>query len=138
MKTNKHHIIFFGTFFLTSIFLSSYFYTQALITNPENLVIHTRIVYYDGKFSSSYEKEDLKTAAYFLNKSSENIYIRVYEYDENYKEKKYEMLVAPFQNQFLKTEGPGTMFFTNANHTSTSTLVFTKYVNYRKYNPYQN
>ena len=134
--TKKHHIIFFGTFFLMIASLFSYFYTKALITNPENLIIHTRLVYYDGKFSETYRQEDLKTAAYFLNKSNENIYIKIYEYDKLNKQQKYEMLVAPWQNQFLKTEGPGVAIFTNPNHTSTSTIVFSKYTLSQKYYPY--
>ncbi len=134
-QTNEYHIIFFGAFFLFTISFFSYFYTNALITDPENMIIHTRLIYYDGKYSETYKKEDLNTAAYVLNKSSQNIFMTIFEKNPAGGEKKYDMIIAPWQNQFLKTDGPGVALFTNFDHTSTSTIIFTKNPGFLKYYP---
>lgn len=99
------------------------------------MVIHTTIVYYDGKFSESYKREDTKTALYILNQSDEVIYATAYEYDKFGKEKYEVVQILGWQNQFMKTEGPGVIYLNNSDQSAKATIKFSKWFKFKYFIP---
>lgn len=134
-KSPTHFLLFAGTFIFLIIFFIFYTISQAIILDPKNAVVHTTIVYYDGKFSESYKREDTKTALYILNQSDEVIYATAYEYDKFGKEKYEVVQIQGFQNQFMKTEGPGVIYLNNQDQSSKAVIKFSKWFKFKYFIP---
>jgi predicted membrane metal-binding protein len=142
-KSPTHFLLFAGAFIFIIIFFIFYTVSQAVILDPENMVIHTTVVYYDGKFSESYKREDTKTALFILNQSDEVIYATAYEYDKFGKDKgtqspreKYEVVqILGWQNQFMKTEGPGVIYLNNSDQSAKATFKFSKWFKFKYFIP---
>jgi hypothetical protein len=132
-ETKKSHTIVFGGFFLIFIALICMKLTEAVVLNPEDMIIHTNVVYYDGKFSDTGKVEDTRTALYVLNQSDETIYATIYEYDKNKKEVKTAVQITGRQNQFIKTDGPGVVYLNNMDNTSTSIIKFSRWPSLKRY-----
>lgn len=131
--TKSVHVLIFGTIFLIILFFITYSLTQGVILRPENMIVHTNVVYYDGQFSDTNKIEDTKTALYVLNQSEEYVYATVFEYDKNRKEVSTAVQIAPRQNQFMKTNGPGVIYLINNNGTASSTIKFSRWATIKKY-----
>ena len=131
--TKPAHVAIFGTVFLLGIIFIFYKLAESVVLNPENMIIHTNVVYYDGKFSATSKVEDTKTALYVLNQSDEVIYATVFEYDRRGKEIKTAVQITPQQNQFIKTEGPGVVYLINQDGTSSSTIKFSRWYSWNRY-----
>lgn len=132
-KTKESHILIFGTIFLFGAIFLFYKLTEAVVLNPANMIVHTELVYYDGKFSDKSKVADTYTALYVLNESGETIYATAFEYDKNWKEIKTAVQIGPYQNQFIKTEGPGVVYLQNASNTSSSTVRFSRWATFKSY-----
>jgi hypothetical protein len=76
--------------------------------------------------------EDTKTALYVLNASDEYIYATIFEYDKNYKEVRTAVQIGPRQNQYIKTDGPGVVYLTNADGSASSTIKFSRWYTVKK------
>ncbi len=132
-KTKKSHVIIFGSLFLALIIALTYTLSEGVVLRPENLIVHTNLVYYDGEFSQKKLVEDTHTALYVLNQSDEIVYATIFEYDKNYKEKSTAVQIMARQNQFIKTEGPGVVYLINDDGTSSSTVRFSRWATVKKY-----
>jgi hypothetical protein len=134
-KSPNHFLIFTATFVFIFLFFIFYATSQAVILNPDNVTVHTTIVYYDGEFSEKYKREDTKTALFILNQSDEVIYATVYEYDKFGKEKYEVVQILGQQNQYLKTEGPGVIYLNNADNTAQSVVKFSRWFKFKYFLP---
>lgn len=134
-KSPTHFLLFTATFVFVILFFIFYTISQAVILDPQNMVIHTTIVYYDGKFLENYKREDTKTALYVLNQSDEVIYATTYEYDKFGKEKYEVVQIQGFKNQFMKTEGPGVIYLNNSDQSAKATIKFSKWFKFKYFIP---
>lgn len=132
-KTKKSHILIFGSLFLIILIFIVYKMANAVSLRPENIIVHTNIVYYDGKFSAKNLTEDTKTALYVLNQSNEYVYATIFEYDSSHKEVRTAVQIGPNQNQFIKTDGPGVVYLINSDNTASSTVKFSRWYTIKKY-----
>jgi hypothetical protein len=134
-KSPNHFLLFTGTFIFVILFFIFYNISQAVILDPKNTIVHTTIVYYDGQFSENYRREDTKTALYILNQSDEVIYATAYEYDKFGKEKYEVVQILGWQNQFMKTEGPGVIYLNNSDQSAKATIKFSKWFKFKYFIP---
>lgn len=132
-KTNDFHVVIFGSAFLFIVVFVFWKVAESVVLDPANMIIHTNVVYYDGKFSDTNKFEDTRTALYVMNESEEAITAAIYEYDTNGKQKETDIQIAPHQNQFVKTEGPGVVYLNNADYTSSSTIKFSRWAVFKRY-----
>lgn len=134
-KAPTHFLIFTASFVLIIVFFIFYFVSEAVILDPKDAIHHTTVVYYDGQFSETSRREDLKTALYVLNHSDEVIYATVYEYDKFGKEKYEVVQISGQQNQFMKTEGPGVIYLNNSDSSAQSVIKFSRWIKVRYFFP---
>ena len=134
-KTSHSHVFLFGSLFLFLLIFGTYKFSEAVILDPVNLTYHTNVLYYDGKFSDTNKVEDLKTALYVLNQSSEVVYATVYEYDRNGKEIKTAIQIMGGENQFIKPEGTAVVYLNNPKNTSSCIIKFSRWAPYKKFYP---
>ncbi len=127
------HVFIFGVLFLIFISFTIYKMADGVTLNPGNIAIHTSLVYYDNNFSSQYTVLDTNSALFFLNQSNEKVYATIFEYDKNYREVKYLLTIGPGQNQYIKTDGVGIVYFQNEAQTSISIARFSKWTFPKKY-----
>lgn len=134
-KSPTHFLVFSGLFVFIFLFFIFFTISQAVILDPKNAVIHTTVVYYDGQFSETNKREDTKTALYVLNQSDEVIYATVYEYDKFGKEKYEVVQILGWQNQFMKTEGPGVIYLNNSDQSAKSVIKFSRWFKFKYFIP---
>jgi len=132
-ETKKSHTVVFGGLFLIIIVLIGIKLAEGVVLDPADMIIHTNVVYYDGKFSDTGKVEDTRTALYVLNQSNETIYATVYEYGKDGKEVKTAVQIVGWQNQFIKTDGPGVVYLNNMDNTSTSVIKFSRWPNLKRF-----
>lgn len=134
IATKPSHIVIFGSIFIFILFFIFYKLTEAAKLSPDlGVAVHTNIIYYDGVFSDTNKVEDTKTALYVLNASDEYVYATIFEYDKNHKEVSLAVQIGPRQNQYIKTDGPGVVYLTNADGTATSKVKFSRWYTVKKY-----
>lgn len=131
--TRKSHILIFGTVFIIILSVIISQIAESVTLEPDNIIIHTNLVYYDGHFSKKTIVEDLSTALYVLNQSDENIYANIYEYDKSHKETKTFLQIKAWENKYIKTDGPGVVYLSNSEGTSDSIVKFSRWASFKKY-----
>jgi hypothetical protein len=131
--TEKTHVVVFGFIFLFVLSFIIVKLAEGVSLWPGEIVVHTNILYYDGHFSDTNKTEDTKTALYVLNQSNENIYATIFEFDKNHKEVRVAVQIGPWQNQYIKTEGPGVVYLSNADGTAKSVVKFSRWYTAKKY-----
>ena len=132
-KTHPANVLIFGSIFLFLIVFLFYNFSQAVTLRPEEIIVHTELVYYDGRFSTPKITADTHTALYLLNQSDEVVYATVYEYDKQKREVMTAVQIPARENQFIKTDGPGVVYLVNEEGNSSSTVRFSRWATIKKY-----
>ena len=130
---NKFQVTILGTIFLFFFILGLFKFSEAVSFNPGSQAYHTNLLYFDGAFSSNSILEDTNTALYLMNQSNEYLIATIYEYDKSMREQRTIVQIAPHENRFIKTDGPGIIYLSNFNNTAYSIAKFSRNYSKKKY-----